>query len=136
MTSTNSIKQRKADITGTVVEEMGDQLAGFYDQMLMNSIKQKTIMDEIFLGKITGYRKVKVPKYLKIKVPFVEKDYDNDYEFGTGEFRGWLFGFREVNGPRIGTKTIRVPVMKKPKNRTIKFTRYSDLSPKKETIKD
>ncbi len=84
------------------------------------------------LGEIIGYRKVKVPTYLTIKVPMVEKHYDSDYDYEDDEFRGWLISFKEVKLFKIGHKIEEVPIYKKrkPGSVTIKFKRYSKLNPK------
>lgn len=108
-------------------EEVGNQMASLYDQMLMNALKHANDLDEMMFGKIIRYRNVKVPKYLTVKIPVISRDYDNDSEYGDGSFRGLLISTREVKLFRIGTAIERQPVRKKSTGKTIKWERYSPL---------
>lgn len=127
-TEGKGIKQKEGIELQDVANVMGDTVAKFYDEMLMQQLSSTNLLHEHLFGKIIGYKKVKEPVYLTIKVPRIEKDYDNDIEYGTGEFRGLLISFREVKLFRIGTKIVEEPIYKKIKTgKTIKFARYSDL---------
>lgn len=55
---------------------------------------------------ITGYRNKKVPVYLTIKYPMIEKYFDDEY----GKFVGYLIVIKEIKLFRIGTKVEKVPV--------------------------
>ena len=130
------IKEKQCIDLQDVASVMGKTISKFYDEMLMQQLSSTTLLHEHLFGKIIGYKKVKEPVYLTIKIPKIEKDYDNDYEYGTGEFRGLLISFREVKLFRIGTKIIEEPIYKKVKTgQTIKFARYSDLKNDREKIR-
>lgn len=102
-------------------------LANYYDKALLDSITGSTSLEDSLFGKVIGYKKVKVPKYLIIKIPIIEKDYNNDSEYGDGSFRGYLISFREVKLFRIGTTIESKPIRKKVTGKTIKWKRYSNL---------
>lgn len=123
-------KQKKTlDVLNSVADELGQAMASTYDKLMMESLTGSSMLHEKIFGKLVGFKKVKVPKYLTIKVPVIEKDYDNDSEYGTGEFRGWLISFKEVNVCKIGTRIEETPIYKKKKtDQTIKFKRYGKLA--------
>jgi len=127
-TEGKGIKEKQGIDLQDVASVMGNTMAKFYDEMLMQQLSSTNLLHEHLFGKIIGYKKVKKPVYLTIKVPHIEKDYDNDIEYGTGEFRGLLISFREVKLFRIGTKIVEKPIYKKIKTgQVIKFSRYSEL---------
>ena len=100
-------------------------------EALAKSIDKMIFEPLLFEREISHYREVKVPRYFSLKLPMVNKDYDDDYEYGTGEFKGLLISMREVLRFRIGTKVIKQPVYKsyKKSDKPIKFVRYGKLKP-------
>mgnify|MGYP001563295896 CR=1 FL=1 len=106
-------------------EILGKVMAKYYDEMLLDIFAGNNLA-ETFVGKIIGYRKTKVPIYLTIPIPRITRDYDNDSEYGTGEFRGFLISFEKVNLFRIGTKTEKQAIYRKQKGKTISFKRYGE----------
>ena len=97
--------------------------------MVADSILQQSQLDEFAFGKIVGYRDIKVPVYLRIKVPVIVKHYCEDSEYGQSEFMGWLISFREVSLFRIGTKIEKEPIRKESNiGGTINFVRNKPLN--------
>lgn len=88
-------------------------------------------IDSLLLGELVGHKKRIVTKYLKIPVLIIEKHYDTDSEYGTGELEGLLISIKwiETKIP-IGKKTIEIPVYSKHKGRVVKWSRYSKLDEK------
>lgn len=79
----------------------------------------------LFFGKLIRYKNVVQPKYLSFYIPTIEKHYDDDYEYGESEFRGFLLGLKHITTKiKIGTEIVRVPVYKKNKGRVVNFKRY------------
>lgn len=115
----------KKDLTVTVAKRLGEEMGNLYDQILINTLTHANQLDEMVFGKITGYKTVKAPRYLTIKIPDISKQYDDDSEYGTGEFEGFLISFKEIKLFRIGTKTEKQPIRKKPKGQTVSFSRYN-----------
>ncbi len=102
------------------------ETAKFYDRIFLDRLVSAS---ELWLGKVIGYRKKRITKYLHIPVPFIERHYDEDYEFGTGEFEGLLLSVRWIKTPiPIGRKTIEVAIRKKRKGQTVRLRRYSSLN--------
>ena len=99
-------------------------LANYYDKVFLKSMTGMS-----FLGKVVGYKKVKAPRYLTIKIPVISRHYDFDSEYGTGEFLGLLISLKEITLFRIGTTTVIEPIYKKPKGK-IKFNRHTKLKVK------
>lgn len=110
------------DIAKDKAEELGSALAGFYNRAFLYSARTNLFG---FCEKIVGYRKVRVPKYLEMTVPVLEKHYDDG-----GDFEGLLVTTRTVRICRIGTKIEKEPIYEKPKKKggVTKFRRYSNLS--------
>ena len=113
------------DILKETAEKLGEAVANFYDRALMDAI---TAPSMFFTGK---YRNQRVPKYLRIKVPVIERHDCCDEDGGCYQ-SGWLITTKEIQLFRIGTKVIKVPVMRKfKKGETIKFKRYGNLNENK-----
>ena len=108
-------------------EKTVKELGRVYNQMAMNMLTSWGKTDELFNGEIIGYRKVKVPRYFRIKIPVISKAYDDDSEYGTGEFEGWLISFKEISLFRIGTDIEKRPIRKKLKDQVITWKRYEPL---------
>ncbi len=106
-------------------EILGKIMAEYYDEMLLATFAGNNLA-ETFVGKIVGYRKTEVPVYLTIPILKITRDYDNDSEYGTGEFRGFLISFEKVNLFRIGTKIEKQAIYRKQKGKTIFFKRYGE----------
>lgn len=102
------------------------ELATYYDKLLLESIKSPFAL----FGKVVGYKKIKVPRYITIKIPMISRHYDEDLEYGRGEFEGFLISFEPLISFKIGTKTVSEPIYEKLKGK-IKFKRYSKLKVKK-----
>lgn len=114
------LKDKKEGIDLIDVMKVTQQL--YMDKMVYS------INESLFgMPKIVSYRNVKVPKYLTIKVPVIERY--TYYEYGDGEPSGWLITFKHINICKIGTKIERQPVYEKPKKtkQTIKYKRFSKL---------
>lgn len=76
---------------------------------------------ELFYGKIIGWKKSKVTRYLKLPIPTIKK-HCGEYE------EGLLLNIKWVNTHiPIGKKTVETPIFKKLKG-TIKFRRYGKLA--------
>lgn len=116
---------KKVDVVSNMTEKLGKNLANFYDKALLKSLEDQPF----FRPKIIGYRKVRVPVYFEIKIPVLEPHYDTDYEFGTGEFEGYLLTTKVINRIKIGTRIEEQPIYKKEpkKGKTITFERYQPL---------
>lgn len=114
----------KIDIVKEYSKYAGNALANYYDSLLLNQMQGSPLEDSLF-GKIIGYKNIKVPKYLTIKIPVIEKDYDFDSEYGDGSFRGYLISFREIKLFRIGTKIERMPIRRKATGKSISWRRYN-----------
>ena len=127
------MKNKKIDVAENIIECAGSAVASYYDKMMMDTVLNQTQF--CHFGNIIGYKKVKQPVYLTIKIPVISKDYDDDYEYGTGDFKGLLISLKEIRLFKIGTKIIEEPIYEERKNKgMIKFTRYSPLK-QKEIIK-
>jgi len=105
------------------VERMAN-VTDFYNKKFMEVVSYH--MDHLFFGKVVGYKDVRVPRYLMVPVPVIERHYD--YSDMGVDFEGILLSFRWVRLFRIGTKVIKEPVYRKPKSQLIKFRRYSNLN--------
>ncbi len=68
------------------------------------------------------FRNKRVPKYFKIRVPVIRKYFCED----TDE-NGLLITTKEISLFRIGTKVIKVPVIRKLKGKKIRFRRFGAL---------
>lgn len=80
---------------------------------------------DLFFGKPIRYKNVKQPKYFSFYVPVIQKHYDDDYEYGTGDFEGLLLSLKKITTKiKIGTQIVSVPVYKKRSNKPITFKRY------------
>lgn len=122
---------KKIDINKYITEGIGNEVSNFYDKQFLDATTQSLCFRPEL--KIIGYRKVKVPRYLTIKLPVIERwtDYDGEYSFG--DLEGWIIYFKEFNLFRIGTRIEEEPVYEKlkPSKATIRFRRYSLLKQKK-----
>ena len=97
-------------------ERLGEAIGNFYDKALLDLCK----VSLLYTGK---FRKKRVPKYLKIKIPIIRWHFCED----SGE-SGLFITTREISLFKIGTEVIRVPVMRKfKKGAKVKFRRYSKL---------
>lgn len=117
---------KKTNLVEEYSKNAGNIMANYYDSILLNQMRTSPLEDSLF-GKVIGYKKVKVPKYLIIKLPIIEKDYNTDSEYGDGSFRGYLISFREVKLFRIGTTIEKQPIRRKITGKTVKWKRYGDL---------
>lgn len=108
----------------------------FYDETITklaeNMGKTLNTLIKQSLQQPTSYRKVRRTKYLRIPWLFIEKHYDTDYEYVSGEFEGILIGIRwkETRIP-IGIETVEEPVYEELQPRTVTFSRYTPLDDKK-----
>lgn len=94
-----------------------------YDKILLS-----VLTDNVYFpfGKIKGYKKVKVPRYLTIVVPKIEWRHYSYSEYGS-DYEGILIYFDRVRICRIGSKWEKQPVYSKPKKSSqIKFKRYGE----------
>ena len=116
------------DVARETADMLGTALANFYDRMWMDSASANFMSP---WGKIVGYRKVRVPVYLEVTVPVIERHYSDDDDYGSGEYEGLLISTRKIRLFRIGTKIEKEPIYEKPKGKgsTMKFKRYSSLLP-------
>jgi hypothetical protein len=113
------------DILKDKADELGSHLATYYDKMILDQASKSFLLG--FSGK---YRNKRVPKYLWITVPVVERHYCNDEDGGYNSLSsGWLVSTRRIRLFKIGTEVIQVPIRKKlpKKGATIKFRRYGEL---------
>ena len=115
---------KKIDVLHDIRDRLEEMMSSYYEKALMNSLFGNA---EYLFGKVIGYKKVRVPKYLTIKVPVITKEYDNDSEYGDGSFRGFLLSFEERKLFRIGTTIEKQPIYRKTKGETITFSRYGGL---------
>jgi len=122
---------RETNVAEKVFSAMNEELNNIYDQELLNVMTRPLSFNHHL--KIIRYKKVKVPRYLTIKFPVIERwtDYDGEYSFG--DLQGWIIHFKKFNLFKIGTKIEEEPVYEKlkPSKATIKFRRYSPLKQKK-----
>jgi hypothetical protein len=107
-----------------IAKKLGKEIATFYDKVLLDNLSSSLSYD---FGKIIGYKNIRVPVYFKIYIPVVEKHYDTDSEYGSGEFEGWLISFREIKLFKIWNKIEKQPIYRKEKGKTVSFTRYKEL---------
>ena len=119
------MKKNKTIKTDPIVKKLGKEMAAYYDKVLLNSFLGMSYPP---LGEIIGYKNIKVPVYFRIYIPVVEKHYDTDFEYGTGEFEGWLLSFREINLFKIGNKIKKQPIYRKEEKKTVIFKRYKRLN--------
>ena len=99
---------------------------GYINKFLLEDLMSSS---SFLTGEVIAYKKVKVPRYLRIKIPVISRHYDFDSEYGTGEFLGLLISLKEITLFRIGTTTVIEPIYKKPKGK-IKFNRHTKLKVK------
>lgn len=107
----------------TISEQLGKALGNYYDRTMMDMMTNNTAAEMLF-GKVVGYRKQRVPKYLYIPFPAIEKHYNED-----GEYEGLLISVYQKRLFRIGTEIVEVPIYKKKKS-TIKFARNGKVETK------
>ena len=119
------MKKNKTIKIDKIVEKLGKEMATFYDKALLDNLSKPLFYN---LGKIIGYKNIKVPVYLNIYIPVVEKHYDTDSEYGTGEFEGWLLSFREIKLFKIWNKIEKQPIYRKEEGKTVFFKRYKRLN--------
>src|SRR3990167_4956034 len=121
-------KKKTVDIASIIAERLAKRLANFYDRTLLERASTNFFS---LCGKIVGYRKVKVPVYLEVTVPVIERHYSDGDDYGEsgGEYEGLLISTKKIRLFRIGTKIEKEPIYEKPKGKgpTLKFKRYSSL---------
>mgnify|MGYP001583534148 CR=1 FL=1 len=102
-------------------------LLEYYSQKMGEAMAQDT--DNYLFGKPVRYRKQTVIKYLHLPALSITRDYDNDSEYGTGEFRGFLVSIKWVKTfIPVGKEVIKVPIFKRhKKDSVLKFQRYTAL---------
>jgi hypothetical protein len=120
--------KKKIDIVKFMAGDMGNK---FYDEALLNATQSNLTITNRFLGKIIGYKKVKVPVWETEKIPYIEKYYgecNDDGEYGN-ELEGYLIKFKEKKIKKIGYKWVKKPIFEKREiyNKPIKFKRYGEL---------
>ena len=118
---------RKNKSIRKVADELGNTLASFYDKQLLDAATSTSIYER-WMPKIVGYRMVRVPRYLEITIPVIEKHYCSD-EYGEERYlEGLLLTFKTIRVCRIGTKVEKQPIYKsdKRKGSPINFKRYGD----------
>lgn len=96
----------------------------YYDKMLAN-------MAASFAGQLK-YRNKRVPVYLKVRLPWVEKHYCGDDWDDDFSIEGYLLVWKEFSLFKIGSKIDRVPYVpkRKAKGGTLTFARYNPLTNK------
>lgn len=99
------------------MEALQKPLADFYDKAILKALVKG--MSLFCTGK---FRNKRVPKYLKIKIPVIEKHFCEDMDDS-----GFFITIKEIPLFRIGTKVIKVPVRRKLKGKKIRFRRYSKV---------
>ncbi len=108
----------KVDIIKYSAKRYAKAYANFYDENLLRMLEAGCSL--FYTGK---FRKKRVPRYLRIRIPVIERHYC--YE---DEESGLLITTREIKLFRIGTEVIEVPVRRKFKKvEKIRFRRYSKL---------
>jgi len=128
---TRKYKHSVKYLTKKSADELGSAFGAFYDRQVLSVLESGTSVSSLLYGDIIGYRKKKVTKYLYIPIPTIERQYNDDSEYGTGEFEGFLISVRWINTHiPIGKETIEVLVYRKAKGQTIKFRRYGKLDSK------
>lgn len=110
---------RKINMNEELIDNIARTTGKYFDKKIMEALTYSPLGETI-----VGYRKIKEPVFLKIKIPVIAKDYDIEF----GDFRGYLISFKEVNLFKIGSKMVEKPIYKKTKPKVIKFKRYSPLS--------
>lgn len=116
------------NIVSKLAQERAKAIGDFYDKALLDNLKTHF---PFFAG--AKYRKQRVPIYLKIKIPVLEKhscgyDYD-DYPVSKN---GYFLTFRKIKLFKIGSRIEKVEYYPKKKipGGTSKFRRYSQLESK------
>ena len=102
--------------------------SNIYDQEFL---RVASFLANLFLnqGELIGYRKVRVPIYLSIPVPVIEKHYEYG-DFGEScELEGLLITIKWIRLFKIWSKIEKVPRYKKLTNKgsKITFRRYKPL---------
>ena len=104
------------------MEAMQKPWVEIYNKVILKDLARG--MSLFYTGK---FRNKRVPKYLKARIPVIERHYCEDF----GE-SGLFITTKEINLFKIGTEVIKVPVMRKfKKGIKIRFRRYSKLTTKK-----
>lgn len=120
-------KTKRVDIVSRQATKMANNLAKFYDKSLMDMLTKDSIFSE--WTKIKGYRKVRVPRYLEITIPWIKRYFDHDDTYIHSDEDGWLLFTKKIRICQIGTKTEKRPIYFKPKSKgsVIKFKKYGSL---------
>lgn len=107
-----------------------DALTVFYDRKLLERAVDGTSTD-LILGKIVGYRNVKVKDHLCLPIPWVEKHYDSDEDGEESWFVGYLLTIKWIKTPIVWRiRKEKTAIRRIPKGQKITFARYSKLSTK------
>lgn len=118
----------EVDVRKEVAERLGEATANYFDRMAMDMLMLPSLL---FSGK---YRNQRVPKYLRIRIPVIERHYCYNDDGDSGG-SGLLLTTREIRLFKIGTEIIKVPVMRNfKKGETITFKRYSTLNKKTDKL--
>lgn len=88
-------------------------VADLFAEHMADSLNRSLFMSDMIFGKVIGYRWKKEPRYLYLPIPVIEKHYDSDYEYGSGEFEGLLISVVWKRLFRIGSKRVKVPIYSK-----------------------
>lgn len=83
---------------------MAKTCANFYDKALVDRLMAGTSL--FYSGK---FRNKRVPKYLWLTIPVIERHFDYEY----GDYEGLIITTRKIRLFKIGTKVIKVPVWRK-----------------------
>lgn len=95
-----------------------------YNKACLDAFVNQNILFKQIMGNVVGYKEKKVPKYLKVKVPYIRKFYST---YGVWEDDpAYIVGVKEVKLFKIGTETIKEPTYKRPSSKPINFTRYGE----------
>lgn len=106
-----------------------------WEKVILENMEKNNLLLEQTIGKIIGYKKVKVAVWETEKIPYIEEyygegNYDGEY---NDELEGYLIRFKEKKIRKIGYKWEEEPIYEKPKNtgEVIKFKRYESKEGKK-----
>lgn len=111
----------KKDYLGIISDKVGNDLARIYDKSFIDSLTHRPT----WMPEIVGYKNVRVPRYLEIRVPVIEKHY-RDFDDGM-EYEGLLITTRTIRICKFGWKYEKQPIYKKQIRKSIRFIRYSNL---------
>jgi hypothetical protein len=106
-----------------------NNVANFYQESFLRLANDMNSLLFLNRGKFLGYRKVRVPVYLTIPIPIIEKHYEYG-DFGEScELEGLLITIKWIRLFKIWSKIEKVPRYKKLTNKgsKITFRRYKSL---------